>query len=263
MEHININDLAEALLRGDLERKIFPTGIEVLDEALSGGLTSGITVLGGLPGRGKSSLAYHIIEEMSKTGKYAIFYNLEMPELALAEMRVRRKNRASSLNEDDNNVFYIVDARTYTVEDIVEDIRKSHEKEKDVVVVIDYLQLLRGNGDKAADKRTQINESLKELSDVANLLDIPIILISSLTRSSYNGEVKNKLGVFKESGEIEYEAVTILLLECDEKELSKLNRKCKIDILKNKYKPGSGREISVMFQTEYVFFEGYSIKNLH
>lgn len=84
---------------------------------------------------------------------------------------------------------------------------------KKPVVFIDYLQLLRSENDHATDKQN-ITAAINKLKILSVAYHIPVIVISSFNRSSYN-RLDVDLDAFKESGDIEYTADVILTLEND------------------------------------------------
>ena len=99
---------------------------------------------------------------------------------------------------------------------------RNYKKIHDItpVVVIDFLQLLKDVAPTVEedepqivyDKRLEMNEIIKTLKHYSNIHNAVIIVISSLSRSSYtssNGDVENSkvsMSCFKETGEIEYRA---------------------------------------------------------
>lgn len=70
------------------------------------------------------------------------------------------------------------------------------------IVFVDYLQLCADPN--TLDYRRAIDETIRELKLLSNEYAIPVVIISSLARSSYNST--NSVGVYKESGLIEYTA---------------------------------------------------------
>lgn len=72
-------------------RTSFSTGLETLDDALGGGLPIGLTVLGGDPSTGKTSLALQMSAHYAETGGYVIFVSLETGKLELFAKQVSRE----------------------------------------------------------------------------------------------------------------------------------------------------------------------------
>jgi replicative DNA helicase len=65
-------------------RRVFPTGFDTLDVALSGGIRTGeLVLLGGKPGVGKTIAAMQWARSMARAGVVAVFVSLQHDELAL------------------------------------------------------------------------------------------------------------------------------------------------------------------------------------
>ena len=92
-----------------------------------------------------------------------------------------------------------------TVKDIanIAAIWKAKTKRKPVVIV-DYLQLIRPDpSDRAqADRKTKMDIAVTTLKTLASQIGMPVMTISSISRSKYRGKVDTSS--FKESGDTEY-----------------------------------------------------------
>lgn len=114
------------------------------------------------------------------------------------------------------------------------------------VVIIDYLQILAPYDPKLTDKQN-IDKNILELKRLSRDYKIPIILISSLNRASYNGKSSVSdvsMADFKESGAIEYSSDVLIALQLkmsnnmsveefnDNK--AKTNREIELLLLKNR-----------------------------
>lgn len=141
---------------------------------------------------------------------------------------------------------------------------------KKPLVIIDYLQILPPDPDgrpPATDKQ-QVDLNLKILRELI-LKDIPVILISSLSRGSYSGEKTRsmKTDSFKETGGIEYSADVLLGLQfsachnrdgCNpDEEKGKYPRNAEIIILKQRY-GGADIKIPLRYYAEFDYMEEQS-----
>lgn len=81
---------------------------------------------------------------------------------------------------------------------------------KTPVVIVDYLQLLRPkDGDfSQADRKTKTDVIITTLKTLSSQIGMPVIAISSLSRSGYGTNVSSTS--FKESGDIEYTSGVLL-----------------------------------------------------
>ena len=93
------------------------------------------------------------------------------------------------------------------------------------VVFIDYLQVVRPLDMRLTEKQ-HIDLAIVELKRLSRDLDIPVFVVSSFNRMSYNTEVD--MAAFKESGSIEYTADCILALQIRKGEEENIN------VVKNK-----------------------------
>ena len=99
---------------------------------------------------------------------------------------------------------------THKIEQIVEEVMKKYGREKNIAVFVDYLQIIPTQNSVANDKMA-VDSNMAAFQLMANTLKIPVFIISSLGRNSYNKPVT--LESFKESGSIEYSADTLIGLQ--------------------------------------------------
>ena len=79
-------------------------------------------------------------------------------------------------------------------------------------MVVDYLQRLRpAEGDRRLDERLRVSMACLGLRQLARDLDVPVLAISSVGRTSYQGQPT--LDWYKGSGDLEYDADCCLLLK--------------------------------------------------
>ncbi|GHT93100.1 hypothetical protein FACS1894122_07810 [Alphaproteobacteria bacterium] len=78
------------------------------------------------------------------------------------------------------------------------------------VIFIDYLQMLAPHNDRYTDKQN-MDKAVLELKRISREFKVPVVVISSLNRSSYSQGAK--MEAFKESGAIEYSADVLLGLQ--------------------------------------------------
>lgn len=98
------------------------------------------------------------------------------------------------------------------IKDIVADFAEKHSNE-DFVVILDYLQLLANRYGNKMDERKAIDHCLAGLKDIAYGYEVPVIVISSLNRNSYDEGIS--MNSYKGSGEIDYDADMIFGLQLD------------------------------------------------
>lgn len=208
--------------------------IETLDIAINGFQKKRLYVLAGRPGMGKSALALNICQNISESHK-VLYYSLEMGE---EEIGIRRLAMKSLLNStsiergkltDDQMRTLMKSAATISsngcvtncksnvhINEIMAQAKKMKMQKGLDLIIIDHLGLLntKDMGNNIREQTTNICIRLKNLSKD---LDIPIILLSQLTRECERRSDKHPmLSDLKESGGIEENADVAMLLYRDE-----------------------------------------------
>ena len=82
-------------------KKYYSTGFPALDEALGGGLTSGLHCLGSIPSVGKSTFMQQIAENMSASGIPVLFFSLDAKMIDIAAKAVSRWTYINSCNDQE------------------------------------------------------------------------------------------------------------------------------------------------------------------
>ena len=212
------------------------TGFNYINNA-TGGLHGGeLIIVAGRPGMGKSSFAVNIAENaaINENVPVAIF-NLEMSKSMIVNRIICSQALVDSQNvrkgdfqpEDWLQIcavidklsaapIYIDDSSSITVSEIRAKCRRLKQTKNLGLVVIDYLQLMQGS--RRADNRQQeISEISRALKVLAKELDIPVIALSQLSRTSETRSDKRPmLSDLRESGAIEQDADLVMFLYRDD-----------------------------------------------
>lgn len=240
-----------------------PTGFKKLDtEYLDGGLKhKKMYVIGGAPGYGKTTIALQMADNIASSGHPVILFSLEEPKeqvmaksisrytyiLSTIEKRVTGlpkteteilKSRCTELKEGARKLIEeaiseyeskekslkIIDA-DFTVEKIKEFVGRCKELlGLEPVVIIDYLQYARLENATDSDKR-DTDTKVRIISTIKKELNVPVILLSQLSRGKYNNPDMDDL---KESGIIEAEADVIMLIKRTKENLAQKNIELKV-----------------------------------
>lgn len=218
---------------GDLEflrrAKVYPTGIEKLDEILSGGFRPALYGIAGAPGAGKTSFILALIRRIvERNSAYVLFASLEMPlrqivayllswgarmswlKILNVELDRTGLERIKRAKEDLSWLFRSVSVISPPIG--VEDIERELVELKNMAldegrpffVVVDYLQMLKLRG---SDIRLGITDAVRRLADMANRHEVPVLVVSTTARQAVDQALKGQKSVkevFKESGDIEY-----------------------------------------------------------
>ena len=230
------------------------TGFDSIDSLLGGMRGGTLTVMAGRPSMGKSTLALNIANNMATRNKNVLFYSLEMQQVQLMMKIVAsetdinlNKVDNNTLSEDENDRWYralaqagdktmtILDRGNISVRDIVSKARQMNGQTGIDCIVIDYLQIMKYDKNKEISELGNITRELKYLSKE---LDIPIILLSQLSRGVEQRENKRPLmSDLRSSGEIEQDADCIIMVYRDEyynKEESEDRGMAEIIVAKNR-----------------------------
>jgi replicative DNA helicase len=222
-----------------------PSGFRDLDTLTFGFQRAEMIVLAARPSMGKTSLALNMAEAaaMPKKGEPAttLIFSLEMsaPQLALrmlcARARVNMKllrdgllsKNGSEQSElikaaDDfsKSPLFIDDSSHLSIMELRAKARRVHARHKLGFVIVDYLQLLSPT-DPRVPREQQVAEASRGLKALAKELNVPVLVLSQLNRSSEKDNRTPRLSDLRESGSIEQDADVVLMLarpkDADEK----------------------------------------------
>jgi replicative DNA helicase len=149
--------------------------------------------------------------------------------------------------------IFVDDAPAPTISHIVQQARSMHFKYGIKAIYIDYLQRVKGNGES---RRVQVGGIAQTLKELARELDIPVIALAQLNRESETrADPTPKVADLKESGDIEQEADTIMLLHRPQ------DREGVMEIIIGKNRHGEQGKFDFGWKGEnlkvYDFAEGY------
>jgi len=212
------------------------TGFEMLNQITSGFQKSDLIILAARPGMGKTSLALNFAEHIAVEQKMGVgIFSLEMASTQLATrlLCARSQVDASSLRKgflipedwprlsDAFEVLskaniVIVDNPNITPLELRAKARRMH-KEYDVkFIVVDYLQLM-SSGRRFDSRVQEISEMTRQMKMLARELEMPVILISQLSRAVEQRENKRpQLSDLRDSGSIEQDADLVMFLYREE-----------------------------------------------
>ena len=248
------------------------TGYTLLDSIISGLNKSDLIILAARPAMGKTAFAMNIAVNVAKrTEKDVVIFNLEMSkeQLALRMLSTEalvdsNRLRNGRINNDEwvnlatsagylgTLPIYIDDtAASMTVQQMKSKLR--HVKNTGLVI-IDYLQLM-GSSSRSDNRVLVISEITRQLKVMAKELNIPIILLSQLSRGvESRNDKRPMLSDLRESGSIEQDADIVLFLYRDayyNKESTKQNI-CECIIAKNRH--GETGSVELIWDGRYTRF---------
>lgn len=260
-----------------------PSGFSGLDHMTGGFHNSEFIILAARPSQGKTALALNIAYNVAVSKKIpVIFFSLEMDRYSLINRmiasaikydssKLRRgtfekekwaditteANRISESNIwiDDTSGLSIMDIRARTRKLILDLQSKNPEIDK-VLVIIDYLQLIRGRG-RAESRQQEVSEISRLLKDMARTMNIPVIALSQLNRKteerSRDGN-RPQLSDLRESGSLEQDADVVMMIHREYYYTKDESKKNDADVIIAKNRNGAVGEVRLLFIPEYTGF---------
>jgi len=212
------------------------TGFTALDDFLGGLQRPDLTVLAARPSFGKTSLALNIARSAALNQKACVaIFSLEMSREAVAQRLLASESGVNSrlvrlgrFNERDEvrimeasgvlseAPIYIDDSPQLRILDIRSKARRLHFERGLDLIIIDYLQLVQGDGrnETRVQEMSNITRSLKML---ARELDVPMLAVSQLSRGVESRPSHlPQLADLRESGSIEQDADVVLFIYRDD-----------------------------------------------
>lgn len=214
------------------------TGFVDLDERTSGFQQSDLIIIAGRPSMGKTAFCLNIAAYAAiEKGKSVAIFSLEMSKEQLvlrmlgSESRVdAHKLRTGHLSERDWTPLSIAAGRLSEAPIFIDDtaaisVLETRAKARRLkadqgldLIIIDYLQLMRGRGNEG-NREQEISNISRSLKALAKELQVPVIALSQLNRAVETRPGKEKrplLADLRESGAIEQDADVILFIYRDE-----------------------------------------------
>ncbi|MBE6862717.1 MAG: replicative DNA helicase [Ruminococcus sp.] len=208
------------------------TGFTLLDGITSGLNKSDLIIIAARPGMGKTSFAMNIAVNVARRAdKEVVTFNLEMSKEQLATRILSTEAlvdshclRSGRISGDDwvrlatsagylsTLPLFIDDTASMTVQQMKAKLRRTKNLG---LVIIDYLQLMESSS-KSDNRVVVISEITRQLKVMAKELNVPVILLSQLSRGVESRTDKRPmLSDLRESGSIEQDADIVLFLYRD------------------------------------------------
>ena len=220
------NELADELSKGIITR--VATHIRTLDYFTYGGFNGGnLIILAARPSVGKTTIAMQIAQAASADNNKTLVFSLEMTKKELVQRLIQSTGLVSQyelvthkINWDNYekalgmvvNSNLIINDDAYNIHDIRHKIITSVKTQGVKMVMIDYLQLMKGANPRMS-KNDQVGELTSALKQTAKQCNIPIIVLSQLSRESVRENRSPQLYDLRDSGSIEQDADIVVMLE--------------------------------------------------
>jgi len=154
--------------------------------------------------------------------------------------------------------FYIDASSTITIQQLRSKLFKMQRDYGIKLCVIDYLQLINGNGNK--DRQNEVSEISRQIKQIARETNIPIVCLSQLSRKAEAREDKRPMmSDLRDSGAIEQDADIISFLYREDyydKTLSDLEKE-KTELIIAKHRNGSTGTVELRFTKDFGVFRDF------
>jgi replicative DNA helicase len=262
-----------------------------LDKRTTGFQPSDLIIIAGRPSMGKTAFCLNIAcYESIDLNKTIAVFSLEMSKEQMvlrcisSEARVDAQNiRTGFLADRDwprltmaserlsGAPLFIDDTPALTVLDMRAKARRLKANQGLDLIIVDYLQLMRGRGDEGS-REQEISNISRSLKALAKELNVPVIALSQLNRSveTRGKDKRPMLSDLRESGAIEQDADVILFIyreevytkcECPADMNCVCGNRGKAEVIIGKQRNGPIGKVDLSFMNTYTRFENAATNN--
>ena len=231
-------EMASAAYRNEEGIVGVPTGLRDLDDRLGGLHQSDLIIIAGRPSMGKTALATNIAfnaaQKLQDSGKKSsiAFFSLEMSSEQLSTRILSEQSRIKSNDirrgkisdeqfdkfiETSKNIselpLYIDETPAISIAAMSNRARRIKRLFGLEMIVVDYIQLMRGTINNKDGRVQEISEITQGLKAIAKELAIPVVALSQLSRAvEQRDDKKPQLSDLRESGSIEQDADVVMFV---------------------------------------------------
>lgn len=259
--------------------ELLNTGLTDIDAKIKSFEAGQLVVIAGRPGHGKTALAGTIAVNMALRGKKILMFSMEMSHEELLGRFVSRLGgisgeklkEPSQMTPDDWSAYVtalnsvgelpiaINSQGDLTPADVANVATRWQRHNGLDVIMIDYLQLM-SSGKKTDSRVQEVSYITRTLKNLAVRLKLPIILLSQLSRANDKENRAPKLTDLRDSGTIEQDANTVLLIHREtslsaDKKTIEVSNKTYVNIAKQR--DGSCGTVMLTFIPTMSYFANY------
>jgi replicative DNA helicase len=252
------------------------TGYRDLDNKTAGLQKSDLIIVAARPAMGKTTLVTNLAYNTATINKKSVlFFSLEMSKEQLIDRMLADASgvdswniRTGNLSDDDFSKIseamgemaeapiYIDDTPGMTVLEMRTKARRAAHDNELGLIIIDYLQLMRGSSRNFDGNRVQeVSEISRGLKLIARELNVPVIALSQLSRSveSRSPQIP-QLADLRESGSIEQDADMVMFIYREDYYNPDTERQHITDLIIAKHRNGPTGKIELYFHPERLRF---------
>ena len=259
-----LGDAIESIRNTD--KLLVKTGFENIDK-FAGGLTRGeITIVGGRPGHGKSTILLNLLSSILDSGKKILLFNRELTNVevlkkllalesgklsyALIRQGIYDSNQLNELDSAREMIAKKYSPDRFRMYDSLRDFASSAteiKKFKPDVIIDDYIQLITPAG-KEDQRRLQLERIVNDYKWIAKEYKCSVILASQLNRAlETRGNQRPQLSDLAESGAIEQVAENVFFVFYPYKLDQKPENRHKMVLVAAKVRYGETGNIAMAF----------------
>tara|TARA_Y100001970_G_scaffold88654_2_gene111874 strand:+ start:13283 stop:14653 length:1371 start_codon:yes stop_codon:yes gene_type:complete len=267
-----------------------PSGFTVFDTLLGGGLQrSDLIIVAARPSLGKSTLVFNMAQHAAKSGHNVGIFSLEMSseqigmrllssvaEIPSTRLRLGLTTPAEegrlidAIGNVSDHPIYIDDTPIQTIVEMRSKARRLQAERGLDLIIVDYLQLIGGIGDRRNANRVQeMGEISRALKGIARDLNVPVLACSQLSRAiEQRPDHRPLLSDLRESGSIEQDADIVAFIHREDRYITEEQWNQKnptrdypenvAEIIIAKHRNGQVGSVKLFFKENFVKFENLS-----
>ncbi|CEH36033.1 replicative DNA helicase [Romboutsia lituseburensis] len=229
-------DTIEHLYSSKAEITGITTGFKDLNKKINGLQRTDLILLAARPAMGKTAFSLNLVQNAALKGDASVaVFSLEMSKEQLVQRMLSaqanvelKKLKTGKLGENDwpriidamavlsNAKIYIDDTPGIKISELRSKCRKLKIEQGLDLILIDYLQLMEGEGNNES-RQQEISKISRSLKIIAKELNCPVVALSQLSRApEQRADHRPMLSDLRESGAIEQDADIVMFLYRDE-----------------------------------------------
>lgn len=249
-----------------------------LDRLLSGLQPSDLIICAARPAMGKTSFCMNIAQKVAcKHDITVAIYSLEMSKEQLVQrlwaseaMVDQHKLRSGNLLDEDwkrlieaaegiaDAPIYIDDTPSISVMEVRAKARRLKSEAGLGLVIIDYLQLMRGSR-RTENRQQEISEISRSLKALARELNVPVLALSQLSRAvEQTPDKRPNLSHLRESGALEQDSDVVMFIHRPEYFDPETEKKGIAEIILAKHRHGPTGTVELAFLPEFTKFVDFA-----
>ena len=252
-----------------------PSGFIDLDYKTSGFQPSDFILIAARPSMGKTAFVLNVVDNVAvKKGLPCMVFSLEMSKEQLVNRMLSmesnvdsQKLRVGALTDSDwdavvegigvigNSKLIIDDTPGISITELRSKCRKMKLEHGLSLVIIDYLQLMSGNGKNGDNRQQEISDISRSLKALAREMQAPVIALSQLSRAcETRQDHRPMLSDLRESGAIEQDADVVMFLYRDDYYNKDTEDKDIAEVIIAKQRNGPIGTVNLVWMPQYTKF---------